>query len=219
MSMDLFPNFKILVCFYQRILNTADYKLIAASFNISSNFNYINETSYNLESKIDGIKSSSNNEKNCLLCFKDKNNFLHCLKYQINENIFYIVNLPNKNCDMFETYFFNETNQYILIHKNESMNSFEIIKFNNNNENFEINSIQKIDLLECQKTVGFSLVYSKIILKYILITDCEKEDKWEIINKVPYFNSTYSNDDNPTNNNNNNLTPKSSLEESDLSTY
>ena len=177
MSMKSFNNNKVLVCFYLYSISFSNYFLIAKIFNISNNFEYINESSFNLaNADIIDIKSSiSKDEKKSLVCFKyNLNQSFNCLSYDIDENKFNLINITTKKCDSFETYYFNETNQYVLIVKEKSSISFEIIILNHEFKILKIESnINNFKSL-CENIIGFTLVYSSVDQQYNILTDCEK---------------------------------------------
>ena len=179
-----------LVCFSYK---TAGGKRIEArTFDISLNFTNKNYFSY--DENIKQIKSiTSKDQNNSIICFKHNNNKFYCLLFNINENGFKTISIPDDKIDSFEIYYFQETNQYIFINYKDK--NYKIFVLNDNLSRVQIDSNkEQISISECYKIKGYSLVYSKINEKYSIITDCEDENgNFEIIFKTSLIEANYTN--------------------------
>ena len=157
------------------------------------------------------IKSSlPNDEKQCLVCYRDLTN-LYCIIYDIEENNYVYDNShPNSIikytinfCIKSELYYFKESNQYIVIcntYQNYNNYQFKALILDNNFKKSEICHANEItfEITSCQKINNFSLIYSNVDKSYGLINDCERGSNSFVMYNHSVFKSNYCpNDDFP----------------------
>ena len=178
------------ICFYRK-----DAKTLAAVV-LNESLGVCNRQTKNTNYFIQLIKSSSDIQKNCLVCYNYDNFGLFCYFYNINNNTFkenfIIIRNIKINNPKFKTYYSPETNQYVLIH------------FYNNNihENEQIVILdENLDLIYNETTIiypsslirkEFSFIYSFTNEEYILFYD-ENNGNWEIKYNSSIFKANYTN--------------------------